>query len=139
MEEGWDWILSPFWSLFLGSSFRPVASVQTGWLHWQLVLLWDSWENFASAPKAIVLRTNSSSLTGCQQASPVALSPQKLRYQMGSCILHSAGLQSPLFLSIWKLLDPPRDGTTPSTETSSPLPFSNKTSSSGVSWALAFR
>lgn len=59
--------VSHFWAL------KHVVSIHFGWLHWQLVSFWDSWEIFASAPKALVLNTNSFSLTDCQQAFPCGI------------------------------------------------------------------
>lgn len=60
-------LVSHCWAL------RHVVSMHFGWLHWQLVSFWDSWEIFASAPKALVLSTNSFSLTDCQQAFPCGI------------------------------------------------------------------
>lgn len=60
---------------------------------------------------ALVLSTDSLSLTGCQQARP-----PKLRYQMGSSLLHPVELQCLSFRSIWNLLDLPRDGATSNTK-----------------------
>lgn len=105
MEERWGAILSPCWSLLLGSSLKPVVSVQFGFLYRQLVSLWNSWGNFASAPKALVFKTNSFPFTGCQHASSCGIVTSETHYQMDSCILYPVELQSLSFISIWKLLD----------------------------------
>lgn len=116
-------LVSHCWAL------RHVVSMHFGWLHWQLVSFWDSWEIFASAPKALVLSTNSFSLTDCQQAFPCGIVTSDGIVYLMPC--RTAILIFSKHLS--------RDASTSNTEISSASRFLNKNSGPEVLWALVFQ